>query len=115
MKFMLLIFGTGQEMSHMSQEEQDAHMQKWFKWDEELDKKGVKVMGHALEATVQKISGKSKDVVEEFQAEEDIERIGGYYVIEAASLDEAVEIAKDCPTFELDGVVEVRPIMVFDQ
>jgi hypothetical protein len=40
------------------------------------------------------------------------EGLGGYYVIEAADLDEAVDIAKQVPT--LGGGVEVRPVMVLD-
>lgn len=35
------------------------------------------------------------------------EALGGYYVIEAASLEAAVELAKTCP----EPVVEVRPIV----
>ncbi|MDP9116441.1 MAG: YciI family protein [Actinomycetota bacterium] len=39
------------------------------------------------------------------------EALGGYYLIEAADLDEAIAIAKQCPA--KFGGVEVRPIMVF--
>jgi hypothetical protein len=38
------------------------------------------------------------------------EIIGGYYIIECANLDEAVEWAARCPAVA-DGVVEVRPII----
>ena len=40
------------------------------------------------------------------------EALGGYYLIEAANLDEAIEIAKGIPT--LDGCLEIRPIQVFN-
>jgi hypothetical protein len=40
------------------------------------------------------------------------EALGGYYIVEAADLDAALEIAKDVPA-EFGGV-EVRPIRVFD-
>jgi hypothetical protein len=40
------------------------------------------------------------------------EALGGYYIIEAADLDEALEIAKQVPA--RFGGVEVRPIRVFD-
>jgi len=39
------------------------------------------------------------------------EALGGYYMIEAADLDQAIEIAKQVPA--RFGGVEVRPIMVF--
>ncbi|MBV9869614.1 MAG: hypothetical protein JO214_03235 [Frankiaceae bacterium] len=40
------------------------------------------------------------------------EALGGYYLIEAADLDEAISIAKQVPAKY--GAVELRPIMVFD-
>ena len=40
------------------------------------------------------------------------EALGGYYLIEAADLDEAIAIAKEVPARR--GGVEVRPVMVFD-
>jgi hypothetical protein len=40
------------------------------------------------------------------------EALGGYYLIEAADLDEAIGIAKQVPV--RTGGVEVRPIRVFD-
>ena len=40
------------------------------------------------------------------------EGLGGYYLVEAASLDEAIAIARDVPA-PLGGV-EVRPVRVFD-
>jgi hypothetical protein len=40
------------------------------------------------------------------------EALGGYYVIEAADLDEAIAIASQIPS--IGGGVEIRPIRVFD-
>ena len=40
------------------------------------------------------------------------EALGGYYLIEAADLDEAIELAKQVPT--PFGGIEVRPIMTFE-
>ena len=36
--------------------------------------------------------------------------VTGAMVINAASLDDAVEVARRCPTFEFGGSVEVRPV-----
>jgi len=36
------------------------------------------------------------------------ESVGGYFVIEAANYDEAVEVAKGCPSLHHEGTVEVR-------
>ena len=40
------------------------------------------------------------------------EQLGGYYLIEAASIDEAASIASGIPAARF-GSIEVRPIMVF--
>jgi hypothetical protein len=40
------------------------------------------------------------------------EALGGYYLVEAADLDEAIKIAKDIPM--PGGGVEIRPVVVFD-
>jgi len=44
---------------------------------------------------------------------ETAEQLGGFYIIEAASIEEAVEIAKHCPGLEFGGTHEVRPIVDF--
>jgi hypothetical protein len=40
------------------------------------------------------------------------EALGGYYLVEAADLDEAIALAKQVPVVK--GGLEVRPVMVFD-
>ena len=40
------------------------------------------------------------------------EALGGYYLIEATDLDEALAIARECPA--AFGGVELRPVMTFD-
>jgi hypothetical protein len=41
------------------------------------------------------------------------EALGGYYLVEAADLDEAIALAKQVPIAGTGGGLEVRPIMVF--
>jgi hypothetical protein len=38
------------------------------------------------------------------------EIVGGYPVIKASDLPDAIEIAKNCPIFDCDGIVEVREV-----
>jgi hypothetical protein len=42
------------------------------------------------------------------------EVLGGYTIIKANSLDEATELAKDCPILKVGGTVEVRAILPMD-
>jgi len=67
--------------------------------------------GHALQDTHAATSVRN-DVVTDGPFVETKEVLGGYYLIEAKDLDEALEIAKHCPA--RFGGVEVRPIQVFE-
>lgn len=107
---MILIFGTGEGMAQLSEDEREAGMKKWYDWDEELTKKGIKVHGEPLEPKAMKIVGKGKKTSQGFYSPDKTYVIGGYYVIHASSMDDAVEISKGCPTFAQDGVVEVREV-----
>jgi len=65
--------------------------------------------GHPLAPAAKLVVGKKKSVNDGPYVEaKDI--IGGYIVVEAKDLDEAVEISKGCPILEVGGSVEVRPI-----
>ena len=70
--------------------------------------------GNALQpkATATSIRGNGDDVsVTDGPFVETKEVLGGYYLIEAADLDEAISIGKQCPA--PFGGVEVRPILEF--
>jgi hypothetical protein len=94
-----------------SPEEAQQVMQKWMAWFKELAEKGhVKDRGQPLERTGKMVKGKQKTVTDgPFAEVKDI--IGGYTLIAARDLDQAVELSKGCPILERDGAVEVRPVM----
>ncbi len=92
-----------------SPERMQEMMQKWLAWMKELGQKGhIKDQGHPLERTGKLVKGTQKTVTDGPYAEtKDI--IGGYTLIEAKELDQAVELSKGCPILEVGGLVEVRP------
>jgi hypothetical protein len=94
----------------LSDEDREAQLAKWQDWDDELEDQGIKELGSALAPTGMVISGSDLKVREGVNAEEVDLVVGGFYVIEAESMDEAVEVAKGCPAFELEGTVEVREL-----
>jgi hypothetical protein len=71
---------------------------------------GTLVAGNALEPSVTATTIRS-DVVTDGPFAETKEVLGGYYLVEARDLDQALEIAKLCPAAH--GCVEVRPIRNF--
>ena len=94
-----------------SPERAQQMMQKWMAWLKELGEKGhIKDQGQPLERSGKLVKGKQKTVTDgPFPEAKDI--VGGYTLIEARDLGQAVELSKGCPIFEVDGAVEVRPVM----
>lgn len=74
--------------------------------------KGGKALQPTSSATTVRADGAGGFAVTDGPFVESKEALGGYYLIEAGDLDEAIGIARDVPA--RFGGVEVRPIMVFD-
>ena len=94
-----------------SPERAQQMMQKWMVWFKELADNGhVKDRGQPLERTGKLVNGKRKAVTDgPFAEANDV--VGGYTLILAKDLNEAAELSKGCPILEVDGQVEVRPVM----
>ena len=105
-KFMFLFRGGNHAI--LSPEEMQAHMQHWFKWMDELRAKDILVATGPLQPVGMQLAGRGKTVTDGPYVEAK-EMVGGYTIITAGSLEDAVEIAKDCPNLDVDGKVEVRP------
>ena len=103
----------GRDLS-MSPEQRQKHTEKWVAWFKALGAEGhVKDLGRPLEATGKVVRGHDKSVLDGPYAEaKDV--VGGYSLIEAASLAEATELSKGCPIFDVGGAVEVRPVQAMD-
>lgn len=117
MEYLLVIYGEEKAIGSMSQEDMGTYMQAWFKYDEDL-RKAVKVIsGNALQPTssATTVRGKGGDTItSDGPFAETKEQLGGYYLIEATDLDQALEWAAKMPNIPRGGAVEVRPIQVFD-
>ena len=94
-----------------SPEKMQQTMQKWMAWFKELGQKGhIKDQGQPLERSGKLVKGTKKTVTDgPFAEAKDI--IGGYTRIEARDLELAAELSKGCPILEVEGSVEVRPVM----
>jgi hypothetical protein len=109
--FMLIFFGAS-EAENLSPEEMQNHMGKWFAWIEKLKSTNNYVSGEALIPGGKTVKGK-KAVVTDGPFAETKEVVGGFFIVKAKSLEEATQIAKDCPDLPLNGIVEVREVMKF--
>ena len=110
----LLIFRGGDAASaQKSHELWQAHMQKWGVWMKNLAEKQILEGGEPLETAGKQVNGKNKLVIDGPFMEAK-EAVGGYLIVKATSLDEAVEISKGCPILEHDGKIEIRQLKKID-
>ncbi|MFB7719584.1 YciI family protein [Nocardia sp. NPDC056100] len=82
-----------------------------FQTNNQAALRGGNALEHSHAATSVRPDGAGGFTVTDGPFAETKEQIGGYYLLEAADLDEALVLAKQVPMAE--GGVEVRPIHVF--
>ena len=109
-EYLLLFRGESKWYKDLSPEELQQVMSKINTWFEKMSAKGIVKGGHPLASEGRIFTGKRGRTMSDGPFAESKEAIGGYTLILAGSLDEAVEIAKDCPPLAYDTSVEVRPV-----
>ncbi|HJZ60712.1 MAG TPA: YciI family protein [Miltoncostaeaceae bacterium] len=117
MKYMMLIYGQEGGFGDMPEDQQQAVLKSWFDYTENMEKAGVLVAGDALQPTASATSVRVRDgktLTTDGPFAETKEQLGGYYLMEVPSLDEALDWAARCPGAPF-GTIEVRPVMTFDQ
>lgn len=114
MQYMLLIYGTEERWGSISEDERRAIYAEYDAFTRELRDKGKLIGSHELQGsrTATSVRVRNGDVLTtDGPFAETKERLGGYYLIEADSQDEALEWAAKIPSAR-DGVVEVRPVVL---
>ena len=116
MRYLCLIYDDESTVSAMPPAASDAFMQEYFSFTDTIRKSGQYVGGEALQpvstaTTVRVRNGRTSTTDGPFA--ETKEQLGGFYLIEARDLNDAIQVAARIPSARL-GCVEVRPIMEFD-
>ena len=117
MQFMLLIYDDEQIPQTMSEEERNAFMGEYFAYTEELRQAGAYVAGDALQAIETATTVRVRDaeqLLTDGPFAETKEQLGGYYIVDVDSLDDAIRWAAKIPSARF-GSLEVRPVVVFDR
>jgi hypothetical protein len=112
MKYLCLIYDDEKKFATMSKEEGDAFMGEYFAFTEGIKQSGHYLGGNALKpvstaTTVRNRGGKLSTTDGPFA--ETKEQLGGYYLIEARDLNDALQVAAKIPSVR-SGSIEVRPI-----
>jgi hypothetical protein len=116
MRYLCLIYDEEKKLATMSKGESDAFMGEYFAFTEDVKKTGHYIGGNALQpvgtATSVRVRGGKMSTTDGPFAETK-EQLGGYYLIEAKDLNDALQVAAKIPSAK-SGTVEVRPIQEFN-
>ena len=116
MKYLCLIYDDEKKWETMSKAEADAYMGEYFAFTDGIKASGHYIGGEALQpvqtaTTVRSRNGKLSTTDGPFA--ETKEQLGGYYLIEARDLNDALQVAQRIPSVRT-GSIEVRPIQEFN-
>lgn len=109
-KFILLLHEDAEAVQNLSPEQMQQLVGQHMEWSGKLEAAGQYVGGSGLDQGGKQIVGKDS-LVKDGPYIESKELIGGYYIIQAADYDEALEISKGCPNHLWGGTTEVRYLM----
>lgn len=105
----MLIFRGTDWYKGLSAEQMQQVFDQWMNWFNGLKEEGRAIAGNPLEKEGRIVSGKNR-VVSDGPFAEAKETIGGYFLLNVKTMDEAVAIAKECPGLPYGIRVEVRPV-----
>ena len=113
MKYLCLIYDEEKKLESMPKTESDAFMGEYFAFTSGIKQSGHYLGGNALQpvsaaTTVRVRNGKVSTTDGPFA--ETKEQLGGYYLIEARDLNDAIQVASKIPSARF-GSIEVRPII----
>jgi len=113
MKYLLLIYSNEESVSGRSDTEKGRVHQEYVDYTTGIRKSGNYISGEALQpvstATTVRVK-EGKTLATDGPFAETREQLGGFYMVEAADLDQAIALAARIPGAKT-GSIEVRPIL----
>lgn len=108
----MMIFRSEEKVERSSPEEMQAQIKLWQDWIGSIAAQGKFVATNALGMEGKVV--RPNNLITDGPYAEVKEMVGGYIIVKAENLDEAVKLSEGCPTITLHGgSVEVRDVMVF--
>ncbi|MFI6390219.1 YciI family protein [Nonomuraea sp. NPDC050540] len=112
MKYALLLYGNAADWASATPEQIQEGIARHGAYIEMLKGRGAYLEGEELGAPGEAVClrrGEGAVLRTDGPFVETVEHLGGYYLIEAKDLDEAIELATACP----ERTVEVRPVVEY--
>ena len=113
MKYLLLIHDDEQVWGKLNETERQQIFGEYGQFTQQIKSTGQYLAGAQLQPTSTATSVRvrnGKRLVTDGPFAETREQLGGYYLVDASNLDEAIGLAAQIPSARL-GTIEVRPIV----
>ncbi|MEO3891523.1 YciI family protein [Nonomuraea sp. B5E05] len=112
MRYALMIYREPGSIEALSDEEREAAYADYFAFGEDERCVSGAQLQPAETATCVRVAG-GRTLMTDGPFADTKEVLGGFCLVEAADLDEAIELAARIPAARFGGTVEVRPVMRF--
>ena len=109
-QYMFLVRSSPCHEGGLSPEQMQTHMSEVYAWIDSLTKQGIFSAAQPLMPEVKVVSGGNAITVSDGVYAESKEAIGGFFILNVRTMDEAVEIARSSPMLKYGGKLEVRRI-----
>jgi hypothetical protein len=113
MKYILLIYNEEKAWANLTEAQGRQLMGEYIQFTKEIQENGNYNAGSQLQPTASATAVRVRDgkrLVTDGPFAETREQLGGYYLIDAKDLDEAISIASRIPSAKT-GTIEVRPLV----
>jgi len=110
-RYMLLLRGGDESVGEYSPEDFQRIIQPYIDWSNTLRSEGRHLGGDELDSGGHVVRMRDGQATVDGPYTETKESIGGYFMVQAANDEEALEIARGCPILKRGGFVEVRAIV----
>ena len=113
MKYLALIYGDAERWDALDESAQNAMRSQYRAFAEDAERRGALVGGFELDSPTTATTLRSTTngpLVTDGPFAETKEHLGGYFLLECESLDDAIELASKIPAAREGGAVEVRPV-----
>jgi hypothetical protein len=117
MQYLCLIYDDESLWANMPEGERNAVYNEYIGFTQSIKDSGHHLAGDALQPTSTATSVRVRNgetLVTDGPFAETKEQLGGYYLVEAKDVDEALKIAERIPSARY-GTIEVRPVVVWEE
>jgi hypothetical protein len=115
MRYLLMIHADERSWDALGDDERKARIAQYTAFAQTARERGILHEGDELQSTASATTVRVQDgqtLVTDGPYAETKEALGGFFLVEAGSIDEAVELAKQLPEPPGNGGIEIRPVYV---